>query len=127
MTTSAETASSAGPGVAGSADRAAPGTPLIVLNPHASRLHDAETRQALTEALVYAVRERTGLRPRVVAGSVEEAKAAFAAAATDRPALVVVAGGDGSVRQAGAALAGSDVPLAIVPAGTGNVLAGASA
>jgi diacylglycerol kinase (ATP) len=99
------------------------GTPLVVLNPHASRLHDAETRQALTEALVHAVRERTGVTPRVVAGTMEDAQAAFASAARDRPALVVVAGGDGSVRQAGAALAGSGVPLAIIPAGTGNVLA----
>lgn len=100
-----------------------PATPLIVLNPHASRLHDAEIRRALTEALVRAVKERTGRAPQVVAGTMEEAQAAFAAAATERPALVVVAGGDGSVRQAGAALSGSGVPLAIIPAGTGNVLA----
>jgi diacylglycerol kinase family enzyme len=39
--------------------------------------------------------------------------------------LVVVAGGDGSVREAAAVLADTGVPLAIVPAGTGNVLAGA--
>ncbi len=100
-----------------------PATSLIVLNPHASRLHDAETRRALTEALVRAVRGRTGQVPHVVAGTKEEAQAAFAAAAKERPALVVVAGGDGSVRQAGAALSGSGVPLAIIPSGTGNVLA----
>ena len=102
---------------------AVPATPLVILNPHASRLHDPATRRALTEALVRAVEARTGMAPRVVDGPVEAAQEAFAAAATEKPSLVVVAGGDGSVRQAAAALAGSGVPLAIIPAGTGNVLA----
>ena len=56
-------------------------------------------------------------------GTIESAQAAFADAAMTKPALVVVAGGDGSVRQAAVALAGTGVPLAIVPCGTGNVLA----
>ena len=98
-------------------------TPLIVLNPHASRLHDDATRRALVQALIRAVEQRTGSRPHVVTGSIEEAQAAFAAAAQEHAALVVVAGGDGSVRQAAAALQGSGIPLAIIPAGTGNVLA----
>lgn len=98
-------------------------SPLVVVNPHASRLHEEETRRALIEALVRAVRERTGQAPRIVTGSVEDGQAAFAAAAIERPPLVVVAGGDGTVRQAAAALRDSGVPLAIVPAGTGNVLA----
>jgi len=97
--------------------------PLVVLNPHASRLHHEATRRALTEAIVRAVRERTGQPPRIVTGSVEDGQAAFAAAAIERPPLVVVAGGDGTVRQAAAALSDTGIPLAIVPAGTGNVLA----
>jgi len=101
----------------------APASPLVVLNPHASRLHDPASRRALTDALVRAVVARTGMTPRVVDGPVEAAQQAFAAAASQKPSLVVVAGGDGSVRQAAAALAGSGIPLAIVPAGTGNVLA----
>lgn len=37
--------------------------------------------------------------------------------------LVVAVGGDGTVSAVGCALLGTDIPLAIVPAGTGNVLA----
>jgi len=96
---------------------------LVVVNPAASRLADERRRTALIRDVAHAVHDRLGAGPEVVAGGHTEAVAALGDAA-DRP-LVVVAGGDGSVREAATVLAGTSVPLAIVPGGTGNVLAGA--
>lgn len=44
-------------------------------------------------------------------------------ALTQSPALVIAAGGDGTVRAVAAGMAHSGVPLGIVPVGTGNLLA----
>ncbi|MDK9500155.1 diacylglycerol kinase family protein [Streptomyces katrae] len=43
--------------------------------------------------------------------------------AGEGPALVVVCGGDGTVRACADVLAGTGIPLAVVPCGTGNLLA----
>ena len=46
-----------------------------------------------------------------------------AEAATEKSEVVIVCGGDGTVMACVTALAGTDMPLALLPAGTGNLLA----
>lgn len=103
----------------------APDAPLIVVNPRAARLNDATKRGAIVDAVAHAVRARTGRMPRVETGTIEAAAAALARAAEGGSPLVVAVGGDGTIRQAAAAVSGRTTPLAVVPGGTGNVLAGA--
>ena len=108
------------------ADPDDPSAPLIVVNPRAARLADPRRRRDITAAIANAVLYRTGRPARVVDGDLDAAHAAIAQLASDpAPALVVVAGGDGTIRDAATALAGRRIPLAIVPGGTGNVLASA--
>jgi diacylglycerol kinase (ATP) len=108
------------------ADPDDPSAPLIIVNPRAARLADAQRRRDVTASIAHAVLYRTGRPGRIVDGDLDEARAAIAGlAATPAPPLVVAAGGDGTIRDAAAALAGRPVPLAMVPGGTGNVLASA--
>jgi diacylglycerol kinase family enzyme len=102
-----------------------PGPPLVVVNPAASGLADAGRRGRIVASIVAAVEARTGRTPVVADSTAENARIALRAARSSP--LVVVAGGDGTIRDAAEVLAGSDVPVAIVPAGTGNVFASALA
>ena len=100
-----------------------PSAPLILVNPRASRLADPARRDSIVEAVSRAVQRRHGRPPRVESGTLEATRAALAEA-TDAP-LVVVIGGDGTVREAAEALVGRAATMAVIPGGTGNVLAGA--
>jgi diacylglycerol kinase family enzyme len=100
----------------------AAGDPLVLVNPRASGLIDPARRDRIVSATAAAVRSRTGRDPVIETGSLAVMRATLAAAAD--ASLIVAIGGDGSVREAAATMANRVAPLAIVPAGTGNVLAG---
>jgi len=99
--------------------------PLVIVNPRAAGLVDPAQRDRIVRAVSVAVEQRTGRSATIESGSLEAARRALAAAVDS--SLVVVVGGDGTVREAAADLVGRgrNTPLAIIPAGTGNVLAGA--
>ena len=102
------------------------GPPFLVIARGASRLADRERREPLVAATIAAIRARWEVDPEVLTtASAAEGSAAAAAAVAAGARLVVVAGGDGSIRTAAAVLAGTGIPLGVVPAGTGNLLAAA--
>src|SRR5512135_1823290 len=82
---------------------------LIVMNPSEDRCSPGEIRSQLAEALV----------PK--GWSLEVAEAVGRARRNGHD-MVVVAGGDGTVALAARHLAGSDVLMAIIPAGEANSL-----
>lgn len=96
-----------------------PGPAAFVVNP--TRVSDL----AELEALARSVSSELGLPdPIVLTTTVEDPGVGQAREALARGAsVVVVAGGDGTVRAVATAMAGSDVPMALLPLGTGNLLA----
>jgi YegS/Rv2252/BmrU family lipid kinase len=93
---------------------------FVVLNPVAGRTDSAVVVQTLEQVLTeggqeYEIYETTG-------ADEEDIPALVRAALKRGVDLVVAVGGDGTVSAVADALIGSDVPLAIVPAGTANVL-----
>ncbi|HET9083792.1 MAG TPA: diacylglycerol kinase family protein [Candidatus Limnocylindrales bacterium] len=95
--------------------------PQLVINRGASRVRDPERRRAFIDVVAAAVTARIGRAPTIVDDTQEAAGSALEAL-IGAP-LVAVVGGDGTVRHAAGILAGRSIPLAIVPAGTGNALA----
>ena len=90
----------------------------IIFNPESGRLRRLRTIVAATES-------SAGWQPTLWisttdAGPVDGLVDQAVAASVD---LVIAAGGDGTVRSAGAALAGRGLPFGIIPVGTANLLA----
>lgn len=100
--------------------------PFLVVARGASRLAEPGRRASLVAAAAAAVEARTGQAPGIhETGSAAEGRAVTEEAVASGVTLVVVVGGDGSVRATAAMLAGTGIGLGIIPAGTGNLLAAA--
>lgn len=100
------------------------GPVLVVVNPGASRLRDPRRRTRIVADVEAWSRDANGQAPITV--HVEDAASigdAGSRAIHEGARLVVAVVGDGTVAGLTATLAGSGISLAIVPAGTGNVLA----
>ena len=91
----------------------------VVLNP--IKVESVEQFQALVGQMA---REAGWHEPRWYLTTVEDSGTGQAEqAAVDGADLVIVCGGDGTVREVCAELAGTGIPVGVVPAGTGNLLA----
>lgn len=92
---------------------------VLITNPAAART-DVVAVKAVAETF-----RRAGwnVELRATGGSGDARRFAEEAVA-DRTDLVGVYGGDGTTMQAAAALVGTEIPLGVIPGGTGNLLAG---
>lgn len=97
-------------------------TALLVANPNAGRIRGAAGLARIEQLL-----RAAGLDVELVAaegpGQVADAVAAILRGVRSADTRVVVAGGDGTIRSVLPALQGTGIPLAILPAGSVNVLA----
>ncbi|MEU2944880.1 diacylglycerol/lipid kinase family protein [Nocardiopsis alba] len=91
----------------------------LLVNPASGRRRAAVIAVRLKEAL-----RAAGARVHVYTGrSAADSRRLARLAVSDRPDALVAVGGDGLVHQALQAVVGSGVPLAVVPAGSGNDIA----
>jgi YegS/Rv2252/BmrU family lipid kinase len=97
---------------------------VVIINPLSGRgRHDTEigTHAALARDVLGRLAVHAEIR---ITGGAGDARRFAIDAADERADLVVVWGGDGTINEAASGLVNRHVPLAIVPAGSGNGLAG---
>ncbi len=97
--------------------RTAPGRTAVVYNPTVT---DESARAGLRRVLEEHGRHGADFVPTTAD---DPGEGQTARAVREGASLVVVCGGDGTIRAAAEALAGTGIPLAVVPCGTGNLLA----
>lgn len=96
----------------------------LIVSPGASRIRDARRRSKVVSAAVAALAAMGHSAVVVVeAESPHAVRQAAQQAIRRRSPLVVLAGGDGTIRDAAGVLAGTGVTIGIVPCGTGNLYA----
>jgi len=96
----------------------------LIVSPLASRIRDDDARRRIIGAATAAMLDRGASHVEVVeAGEPGTIGRVSAGAVAAGSGLVVIAGGDGTVRDAAGPLAGSGIPVGIVPCGTGNLYA----
>ncbi|MFE2515714.1 diacylglycerol kinase family protein [Streptomyces mirabilis] len=99
------------------AEEREPGSTAVIFNP-------TVTGKADREKLLRILEQHGHRAPAFIETTADDPGTGQAAGAVrDGATLVVVCGGDGTVRAAADALAGSGIPLVVVPCGTGNLLA----
>lgn len=96
---------------------------LVLISPAAGRSGGPAARARLAEAIDDGLTRRGLSADHAETSSAEEASAVLSSAPGAGYDLAVVCGGDGTVRLAVHCLATTGLPLAIVPLGTGNLLA----
>lgn len=90
----------------------------VIFNPTSGKTDPEARMRAISEALA-----RHGYTCQFIATTKEQgAKALAQQAVEDGADLVAVSGGDGTVMEVLSALVGTNVPVAVLPAGTGNLL-----
>jgi YegS/Rv2252/BmrU family lipid kinase len=95
-----------------------PKSVFVIFNPVSGQGDPEARKKSISDSL-----DAHGYTCQFIATSPEEgAKALAAKALADGADLLVVSGGDGTVMEAMSALVGTDIPIAVLPAGTGNLL-----